>query len=150
MHRDATSARTTLPHLLARRGLRLTGPRRAVLEVLAESPAPVTVAEIQERLGSKRPNIVSVYRTVNLLVRINLLRQTDSPRGSRRYELSEQFTGHHHHLICQGCGRIEDLEGCVLPDATLAQLTRHLDRARNFKVIEHELRLFGLCPRCAA
>ena len=57
---------------------------------------------------------------------------------------------HHHHLICQGCGRIEDLEGCVLPDATLAQLTRHLDRARNFKVIEHELRLFGLCPRCSA
>jgi Fur family transcriptional regulator, ferric uptake regulator len=150
-----TSARDTLPHLLARGGLRLTGPRRAVLDVLASSRQPLTVAEIHQHLGGSRAHVVSVYRTVHLLVRLRLVRPTDSvrptdaARGSRRYELAEQFTGHHHHLICQGCGRIEDLEGCVVAETALTQLTRFARRTRRFVVTEHEVRLFGLCHRCA-
>src|SRR5262249_49102953 len=121
------SARDTLPHLLARRGLRLTGPRRAVLDVLASRHEPLTLAEIHEHLGDQQAHLVSVYRTVQLLVRLHLVRPTDSvrptdaARGSRRYELAEQFTGHHHHLICQGCGRIEDLEGCVVAESALTR-----------------------------
>jgi Fur family ferric uptake transcriptional regulator len=98
---------------------------------------------------------VSVYRTVHLLIRLRLVRPTDSRpleaalRGSQRYELAEEFTGHHHHLICQGCGAIEDLEGCLLADAALTQLARDVRRTRRFKVTEHEVRLFGLCPQCA-
>ena len=155
MDHGATNIRQTLPHLLARGGERLTGPRRAVLDVLASSRVPLTVAEIHAQLGGSRAHIVSVYRTVHLLVRMRLVRPTDSvrptdaTRGSRRYELAEQFTGHHHHLICQGCGRIEDLEGCVLADAALTQLTRYVRRTRRFTVTEHEVRLFGLCQRCA-
>ena len=151
----SAGARQTLPHLLARRGLRLTGPRRAVLDVLAESREPLTVADLHERLGGRRAHIVSVYRTVHLLVRLRLVRPTDAvrpadaTRGSRRYELGEEFTGHHHHLICQGCGRIEDLDGCWLADAVLTRLTRYVRRMRRFDVSEHEVRLFGLCQRCA-
>jgi Fur family ferric uptake transcriptional regulator len=72
----------------------------------------------------------------------------DAMRRSRRYELAEQFTGHHHHLICQGCGRIEDLDGCVLADGTLTQVIRYVRRRRRFEVSDHEVRLFGLCERC--
>jgi Fur family transcriptional regulator, ferric uptake regulator len=149
-------ARDTLPHLLARRGLRLTGPRRAVLDVLARSRVPLTVPEIHAHLGERRAHIVSVYRTVHLLMRLRLVRPTDSLRleaalrGSQRYELAEEFTGHHHHLICQGCGAIEDLDGCLLADAALTQLARYIRRTRRFAVTEHEVRLFGLCRRCAA
>ena len=151
----ARHPRQALPHLLARRGLRLTGPRRAVLDVLARSRVPLTVAGIHRQLAPSPVHIVSVYRTVHLLVRMRLVRPTDSvrptdaARAARRYELAEQFTGHHHHLICQGCGRIEDLEGCVLADHALAQLTRSVRRTRRFEVTEHEVRLFGLCQRCA-
>src|SRR5713101_4836375 len=106
-------ARRGISNTLARRGVRVTGARRAVLDVLARSPLPLTVSQIHERVGVKRANVVSVYRTVNLLAGIGLLRTTDSVRGSRRYELHEQFTGHHHHLICQVCGGIEDLQGCL-------------------------------------
>jgi Fe2+ or Zn2+ uptake regulation protein len=147
--------RDMLPHRLARRGLRLTGPRRAVLDVLAGSRVPLTVPEIHVRLGGRRAHIVSVYRTVHLLMRLRLVRPTDSVRletalrGSQRYELAEEFTGHHHHLICQGCGAIEDLDGCLLADAALAQLARYVRRTRRFEVTEHEVRLFGLCPLCA-
>jgi Fur family ferric uptake transcriptional regulator len=147
--------REALPHLLARRGLRLTGPRRAVLDVLADSRVPLTVPEIHARLGGHRAHIVSVYRTVHMLVRLRLVRPTASLRlgaalrGSQRFELAEEFTGHHHHLICQGCGSIEDLEGCLLADAPLTKLARYVRRTRRFQVTEHEVRLFGLCRRCA-
>jgi Fur family ferric uptake transcriptional regulator len=146
--------RDMLPHRLARRGLRLTGPRRAVLDVLAGSRVPLTVPEIHARLGGRRAHIVSVYRTVRLLMRLRLVRPTDSMRletalrGSQRYELAEEFTGHHHHLICQGCGAIEDLDGCLLADAALTQFARYVRRTRRFEVTEHEVRLFGLCPQC--
>jgi Fur family ferric uptake transcriptional regulator len=155
MSRGASGLSQTLPHLLARGGERLTGPRRAVVDVLANSRVPLTVAEIHAQLSAQRAHVASVYRTVHLLVRMRLVRPTDAvrpgdaTRGSRRYELAEQFTGHHHHLICQGCGRIEDLDGCALPDAALTRLTRYARRAKRFDVTDHEVRLFGLCQRCA-
>ncbi len=145
-----TATRIAIPHLLARRGHRLTGPRRAVLNVLGESGVPLTVAEIHSRVGHHRVNIVSVYRTVKLLVAEGLLRATDSTHGGQRYELGEQFTGHHHHLICQSCGRIEDLEGCPLTDDSLARLNQRVRHSRQFRVTDHEIRLFGLCRECQA
>jgi Fur family ferric uptake transcriptional regulator len=145
----AARARLGLPHHLARRGLRLTGPRRAVLHVLAEGRVPMTVPDIHARLAPGRANIASVYRTVQLLTRLNLVRSIDTTRRSRRYELSEPFTGHHHHLICQACGRIDDLDGCVLTDEVLTTLTRSVRHSRQFQVSDHEIRLFGICRTCA-
>ena len=151
---QSADARQRLPHLLADRGLRLTGPRRAVLDALAASRTPLTVPEIHGRLGGRRAHLVSVYRTVHMLVRLRLVRPAASLRlgtglrGSQRFELAEEFTGHHHHLICRGCGAIEDLEGCLLADAPLTKLARYVRRTRRFEVTEHEVRLFGRCRRC--
>jgi len=138
----------TTAHVLAREGYRLTGPRRAVLDVLAGSAVPLTVGEIHARLAGGRANIVSVYRAVHLLVKLGLVRATDSGRSGLRYELTEQFTGHHHHLICQRCGRIEDLDGCLLPDGALARVSRRVWHLKEFRMTEHELRLLGLCRSC--
>jgi Fe2+ or Zn2+ uptake regulation protein len=148
MAATAVDPRVAIPPELRRLGHRLTGPRRAVLEVLAASTEPLAVPEIHGRLGAARANVVSVYRTVNLLVAIGLVRATDSARGRRRYELSEQFTGHHHHLICRGCGRIEDLDGCLLEPKALTRVYQRLRQTRRFRVTDHELRLFGLCRQC--
>jgi Fur family ferric uptake transcriptional regulator len=137
---------------VSRLGYRLTGPRRAVADVLAQAREPMTVAEIHRAVGIRPPNLASVYRAVNLLARIGLVRVTDASRSrpSARYELAEPFTGHHHHLICRVCGRIEDLDGCVIPNDALGRLTRRLGRAKGFRVTEHELRLFGRCRECRA
>src|SRR5215470_2374881 len=113
--------RDAIPRLLARRGYRITGPRRAVLEALATSQEPRTVAQLHRALGAERVNLVSVYRTVKLLCDIGLLRATDAAQGQRRYELAEPFTAHHHHLICRRCGQIEDLDGCLLESDVLAR-----------------------------
>ena len=126
----------------------MTAPRRAVLKVLGESGVPLTVAEIHARVGQRRVNIVSVYRTVNLLAAEGLLCATDSPHGGQRYELGEQFIGHHHHLICQSCGQIEKFEGCPLTDEVLARLNQRVRHSRLFRVTDHEIRLLGLCGKC--
>ena len=87
--------RDAIPRLLARRGYRITGPRRAVLEALASSQEPRTVSQLHRALGVERVNLVSVYRTVKLLCDVGLVRATDAAQGQRRYELAEPFTAHH-------------------------------------------------------
>jgi len=148
MATTGTDARA-IPDLLARRGLRLTGPRRAVIDALIEGAAPLTVAEIHRRLRAARVNLVSVYRTLRLLMDLGFVRLADESRGTQRFELAEAYTGHHHHLVCQGCGQVEDVEGCWLEDKMLEALNRRLRRARRFRVLAHELKLLGLCRGCA-
>jgi Fur family ferric uptake transcriptional regulator len=142
-----TDPRSAIPDLLTRQGFRLTTPRRAVLEVLCERDAPLSVAEIRSRLKSRRVNLVSVYRSLNLLVRLGVARVSEH-RGTQRFELTERYTGHHHHVICQLCGRMEDLQGCLLKDDMLTALNRRVLRSKKFRVTDHELQLFGLCRAC--
>jgi Fur family ferric uptake transcriptional regulator len=147
--RSLVAAARTIPDLLASKGLRLTTPRRAIVDVLVEHGAPLSVAEIHGRLRKARINLVSVYRTLRLLTQLGLVRLADESRGTQRFELAEAFTGHHHHLVCQGCGQVEDVEGCWLEEEMLEALNRRLQRARRFRVTAHDLKLFGLCHACA-
>ena len=109
----------------------------------------MSVAEIHARLESRRVNVVSVYRAVKLLCGLGLLRVADTSKGTQRFELAEQFTGHHHHLVCQECGGVEDFDGCLLEEEVLANLRQRVRRARSFRLTGHDLKLFGLCRRCA-
>jgi Fur family ferric uptake transcriptional regulator len=150
MSAAANAGRHPLPHLLARQGHRLTGPRRAILEALSASDGPLTVEEIHGRAGEGRVNRVTVYRTIHLLVSAGLLRAVDTARGGLRYELGEQFTGHHAHLVCQTCGRVDELADCPFPDDALARISRRVQHTRQFRVVGHELRLLGVCRTCHA
>lgn len=145
-----TRARHTIPDEIARHGFRLTGPRRAVVDVLVAHAVPLSVAEIHAKLEIRRANLVSVYRAVNLLCELGLLQVADTSKGTQRFELAEQFIGHHHHLICQECGRVEDLDGCVLEEDVLDALRQHVQRSRSFRLTGHDLKLFGICRRCGS
>jgi Fur family ferric uptake transcriptional regulator len=146
--RPTVSDARTIPDVLADKGVRLTAPRRAVVDVLIERAAPLTVAEIHARVQKARVNLVSVYRTLRLLMDLGLVRLAAESRGTQRFELAEAYTGHHHHLVCQGCGHVEDVEGCALEETMLQSLNRRLRRARRFRVTAHDLKLFGLCGGC--
>jgi Fur family ferric uptake transcriptional regulator len=150
MSQISTAPRNPLHHLLARQGHRLTASRRAILEAISASDNPLTVEEIHTRVAQQPVNRVTVYRTIHLLVAAGLLRAVDTTRGGLRYELGEQFTGHHAHLVCQGCGRVEELAGCPIPDDALARFSRGVSHGRQFRVVDHELRLLGLCRACHA
>jgi Fur family transcriptional regulator, ferric uptake regulator len=140
---------TSLVSLLSAKGVRLTRPRRAVLAVLAEARRPMSVAEIHARLSGRDVNLGSVYRTVALLCRLDVMRLADESRGTQRFELGEDFTGHHHHLVCQRCGDVQDLEGCVLQKPVLTRLQKRIRRVMRFQVMDHDVRLYGVCGRCA-
>lgn len=140
--------RDAIPRLLARQGYRITAPRRAVLDALASSQEPRTVAQLHRALGGERVNLVSVYRTVKLLCDVGLVRATDAAQGQRRYELAEPFMAHHHHMICRRCGHIEDLDGCLLEPDVLERLGHRVRQSHRFRVTDHELRFFGICRRC--
>jgi Fur family ferric uptake transcriptional regulator len=143
---------TALGALVSEQGYRMTTPRRHVLDVLPASGAPLSVADIHERIRSRirsrRVSLASVYRTVNLLLRLGVVRATDAVGGPQRFEIGGPFGGHHHHLICQQCGRIEDLDGCPLGDAAWQAMNRRVRRTRKFRVVDHDLRLLGACHEC--
>jgi Fur family ferric uptake transcriptional regulator len=148
MPSTSAHARHAIPTAIASKGFRLTGPRRAVVDTLVDAAAPMSAAEIHARLAARRVNLVSIYRAVNLLCELGLLRVADTSKGTQRFELAEQFTGHHHHLVCERCGRVEDLDGCLLEDGVLDAIRQRVRRSRSFRLTGHDLKLFGLCRRC--
>jgi Fur family ferric uptake transcriptional regulator len=143
--KSSNDASDTLLNVLTARGVRLTRPRRAVVHVVSELQRPVSAAEIHERLHGRG----SVYRTIALFCRLDVMRLATSSRGTQRFELSERFTGHHHHLVCRTCGDVQDLDGCVLRKPVLARLEQQIRRTTQFQVMDHDLRLYGVCARCA-
>jgi len=79
-----------------------------------------------------------VYRTVNLLRVLRVVRRIQLGDGAQRYELAEDYRAHHHHFVCETCGRIEDVRRCPLEGADLGVTVR-----------SHHLELFGVCRHCA-
>lgn len=128
--------------ILATAGHAWTRPRSAVLQVLVTAPTPLNAEEIHERLrqgsGGRGINLSSVYRTIHLLRTLRVVRRVQLGDGAQRYELAEDYRGHHHHFVCETCGRIEDVRRCPLEGADLGVVVR-----------SHHLELFGLCRRCA-
>ena len=145
-----TTDRALLPQLLARLGRRMTGPRRAILEAVGAAESPLSVAEIHARLTLPGVNRVTVYRTVHLLVSAGLLRLVETSQGTTRYTLGEQFTGHRYLLVCKDCGHVEETTGCPITEDELTRLARQVHRTRQFRVVDHEFRLLGLCRACHA
>jgi Fur family ferric uptake transcriptional regulator len=124
-------------------GFNKTGPRRLVLEVFLNDHRPLTPAAVHKQLPNRNINLTSVYRTIDLFCRLGVLTEVDHVPEGRRYELSDDYREHHHHLICRGCGKTEDFEDCEME-----QIERLIRKRFHFQVTRHELRFLGLCRRC--
>ncbi|WP_076478702.1 Fur family transcriptional regulator [Williamsia sterculiae] len=125
-------------------GLRVTAPRLAALEVLAESPhstADFVASRVREQLGGVSTQ--AVYDTLRVCAEKGLLRRIEPAGSAVRYETR---TGdNHHHLVCRDCGDIRDID-CVVGGAPC--LTP--DDDHGFVVDEAEVTFWGRCPRCVA
>jgi len=128
--------------VLRRYGYRLTPQRRAIIKTVVLSQDHVTPAAIYDKLHQGRPNIglVTIYRTLEILTRLGLICQVHAG-GGRSYIISA--SGHHHHLICSGCGLVVDFAG-----RNLAGLEQRLSRETGFKIEDHLLEFVGLCQDC--
>ena len=125
-------------------GYRRGGARQAVIELLDEQPCALTVLDIEERLRAGAGRSVgraSIYRAVDELVSLDLLTRVDVGDGVARYE--PQRSHHHHHLVCDGCGRLEPFE-----DDALERAIRGLAARVSFDVSDHDVTLHGSCEDC--
>ena len=139
-------------HRLARTGLRWTPGRRVVVEIFQSARAPLSMQELQDRATERRVPLSSLYRIVSDLVTAKVLVRLEFEEGFARFELVEELARHHHHLVCTGCGSVEDFEGPGLPELERAvdDVMRSIKRRHRFGVAHHRLDFFGLCGNCAA
>lgn len=128
---------------LRARGYKLTRPRQAVLAVLALGEEHMNPAEIYGRARAIYPKLglVTVYRTLEVLVDIGLIQRVHLDEGCHSYVRSRQ--GHSHQLVCKECGRVEEFFDCEL-EGVFKQLTRKT----GYAIENHWLELLGRCPTC--
>jgi Fur family ferric uptake transcriptional regulator len=134
-------------------GYRLTVPRQAILDVLSKTIKHLSAEDIYLEVHKVYPAIglTTVYRTLELLVRTGLVFKFDFGDGRARYELSEgpKSIGHHHHLVCTGCGRIIDYTDFINEEIELLKQTeKGLSRKYKFKITNHLIQFYGLCYKC--
>jgi Fe2+ or Zn2+ uptake regulation protein len=89
-----------------------------------------------------------VYRNLMVLEQAGVVRRLVAAGGFARYELAEDLTEHHHHLICTSCGSVEDLPAPVGLERTVQRATASLASRRGFRVRAHRVDMLGLCSRC--
>ena len=128
---------------LSKLGYRLTPQRMMILSAIENSDDHISAEEIYAQVVAKYPhvNISTVYRTMELLKHLGLVTETDLGEGRVRYHSAEK--GHHHHLVCQECGAIIDLD-----EAMLASVKDILLREYKFIADLRHLAIFGRCVNC--
>jgi len=129
---------------LSELGYRLTPQRMMVLSAIENSENHISAEEIYAQIMAKYPqvNISTIYRTLELLKRLGLVTETDLGGGRVRYHSAEK--GHHHHLVCEKCGTIIDID-----ESTLARLQDVLFHRYNFSARLSHLAIFGRCADCS-
>jgi len=130
---------------LDRAGYRMTAPRRSVAALIADQDGHFTAAELVAAARARRVGVgrATVFRTLEVLEELGAVERLDLPSGEHAYVGCEP--SHHHHVVCSRCGRTSEIE-----DAGLRAVMRDVARQTGYRVDEHRLELFGLCPTCLA
>lgn len=125
---------------------RYTPRRRALVELLAEVDQPLTIPQLLERRTGLAQS--SVYRNLAVLERAGVVHRILTADDFARYELAEDLTEHHHHLICSSCGDVTDFTVPANVEHELETALAKVARNAGFEVRHHRLDLVGTCPRC--
>ena len=126
---------------------RFTSGRRELVEVLERSDRPLTVPEIVAAASASLPQS-SVYRNLTVLLEAGAVRRLMGTDDLARIELAEDLAGHHHHLLCQGCGSVSDVSAAPKLEQALSEAARLAAEEVGFEVTEHRIDLVGLCSSC--
>jgi Fe2+ or Zn2+ uptake regulation protein len=130
---------------LDRSDYRMTGPRRVVAQLVADQAGHFSAADLVAAAETRHLGIgrATIFRTLDVLAELELVERIDLPSGEHAYVACEP--SHHHHVVCSRCGRTQDVE-----DAGLRAVVRDVTRRTGYRIDEHRLELFGLCPSCQA
>ena len=135
--------------ILRGHGQRYTPARRAVVEALERADKPVTLPEILADNDDLAQS--SAYRNLAELVDAGVVRRIITSDEYSHFEITDQLTGeHHHHLICTGCGAVEDFTVPNELEDLIDRASRVVARDQQWAVENHRLDLVGRCAGCAA
>lgn len=127
-------------------GQRYTPRRRALVELLAGVDQPLTIPQLLERGQDLAQS--SVYRNLAVLERAGVVHRILTADDFGRYELAEDLTEHHHHLICSTCGDVTDFTVPAAVEHDLEAALSKVAKRAGFDMRHHRLDLVGTCPRC--
>lgn len=121
------------------------GARRVVVQILGEQDCCLSAQELHARalaVGSQ-VGIASVYRALEGMDALGLVQRVDLGDGVARYEPAHAGGDHHHHLVCDDCGKVEPFE-----DPTLESAIERVADGRGYLVAAHDVVLRGACEDC--
>ena len=129
---------------LIEKGYRMTPQRMMILSAIEDTQEHISAEEIYAKVVAKYPhvNISTVYRTLELLKKEGLVTETDL--GGSRFRYHSADKGHHHHLVCQECGKIIDLDESELDLLRHSLFTKH-----KFIADLKHLAIMGRCAKCS-
>jgi Fur family ferric uptake transcriptional regulator len=125
---------------------RYTPMRRALVTTLADAGRPLSIPEILAS-NAELPQS-SAYRNVTALIDAGVVRRVTGVDDHGRFELAEELAGHHHHLACGRCGKVEDVTPSPRLERAMAEAARVVADEQGYEVTGHQFDLFGLCPAC--
>jgi Fe2+ or Zn2+ uptake regulation protein len=128
-------------------GQRYTAGRRALVDALEQADGPVSIPQLLQ--GRSDLPLSSAYRNLAVLEQAGVVRRIVSSDEFARYELAEDLTEHHHHLICTRCGSVDDFTVSGQVEDQLEQALSRVADKHGFQAASHRLDLVGVCSRCA-
>jgi len=128
--------------ILKDNGVSVTSARRAIFQTLLDADEPLKNGEIARRTTTV--DRASVYRTLELFTRLGIT-ETVTRGWTPHTELAEPFKPHHHHIICENCGKVVEIENDTLEDVLNLVASRY-----DFALQKHVVELSGLCANCRA
>lgn len=127
-------------------GQRYTPARRALVDALAATDRPLTIPELLA--ADPALALSSAYRNLAVLERAGVVRRIVTSDEHARFELAEDLTEHHHHLICERCGRVDDFTVSPQLERTLEAALARAAEGTGFRPDHHRLDLVGTCAGC--
>ena len=129
--------------MLRKRGYRLTPQRHMILSVIQEADGHLNIDQILERVQERNPyvSLSTVYRTLELLRELGLVRENHLPGEQPHYETAESAA--HHHLVCRRCRTVIHLE-----DTLLGNLHEQLQQQYTFHGLTLDMVAAGYCDAC--
>ena len=132
---------------LRRSRQRYTRGRRQLVGMLLALDRPVTITDLLDRGAGQSQS--SLYRNLAILEQAGAVRRLSSVDDVARYELAEEHTEHHHHLVCSACGRVDDVTLPSRVERALGDAVEDASIQHGYTVDAHQLELVGTCPDCA-
>ena len=122
----------------------VTRQRKRIAEILFNTAGHLSVEDIQTLLRQKKisASIASIYRTLEVLIKSNLVVQHRFGKRFKRFEAVRRDK-HHDHLVCLHCGKVLEFKNDIIENLQIEVAREH-----NFNIINHKLDIYGFCSKC--